>query len=815
MLAQEDVQPTPPPKAVPVDPKLQPDAGRDWYQHGKNLYDAAKLNPDIDARLVGYANAIDVFTRYLNEYGGNENADAAWWYLGQSYYGSGRIEDAKRCFHNLLNRFGKGLYASAAAYTLAADHFNNRQYALAAPLFEKQAQIATKPEDRQRGNYYAGVCYDLQGRGDNAADFFQKVLTDPEPGNAFRTKAQFSLGRILARGNKPEEALKLLDQVVTSQSAQDVRGEAAVLAGVIAAKLGKTEDSDRYFMLVLNTPGMEASRVDAQLSLMKARYDRKRYKEVVDLFRQSDMKATGDKEADRLMMAAKSYMNLGSSVEALELFRQVERMALPDDTLAFEASYFRLVCFFKIQGGHLPEQVDAFLEIYKKSHSKDPRIHTALLMKAEALLSDKKTVEAAKAYSEIDVSLIDESNRAIVFYNRAYCQSESGDAQGAIRSASAFIEGYPGDEKVPRALIIRAKALTDSGEPAKAIVDYDRLIARKDEPALRADAWMLSAELSKQQGNIDDMMARYRGFLEKADKPTEEQKAKANYWVAWGLVKKEKPQDALAFAEAARKLDAKRYGKNAGQLLCICLGALRQPERLGEELDLAIRDGYASDLPEQLTLWAAFQAYNAGRFQQAARFYALTADEEDPKSTMKDNWRFYGKSLLEAGEPKKALVAINYALEEEDSQALRADGLFDRGRAQHEIGDDAAAMKTIDEGLALHPQGRVGFGLNILLGDIYIKKGDRASALAAYAAPAENMDPSDRVGKPAVLHKIIKALEDTKDSEMSGRQETLERYRKMMEQFPDWKPEPEPEHKPENGKKDKAESGAKPEAAKK
>jgi tetratricopeptide (TPR) repeat protein len=708
--------------------------------------------------------------------------------MGQAYYGSGRVEDMKRCYHNLLNRYGKGRYAAAAAYTLAADHFNNRQYALAAVLFEKLAQIATKPEERQRGNYYAGLCYELQGRSADASSSFQKVLSDEDPGNPYRTKSQFSLGRIFSKANKQEEALNMFDQVVNSQGTVEMRAEAAVQAGDIAAKLGQVDASDKYLLLVLNTPGMEASRPLAQTSLMSARLTQKRYKEVIDLYRKSDVKAVGEEEATRLMIAGKAYMLLGGNADALELFRQVERMNLPNESLAFEASFYRLVCFFNIQGNHVPEQVDAFLELYKKGHAKDPRLQRALLMKAESLLADKKTAEAAKAYAEIDISLVDSSYRGAVLYNRAYAMSDSGDPQGVIRSISPFIEDYPNDEKIPKALIMRAKAYTDTGELAKAIADYDRIVARKDDPELRSLAWMLSADIAKQQNNLDDMIARYRSFLEKANKPTDAQKAKANYWLAWGLVKKDKLAEALPLADAARKLDGKKYSKNAGQLLCLSLWSLQQPERLGDELDEAIKGEYVTDLPEALIRWAAVQAFSADRPKQAARFYALIVDPEEPQATPKDDWRNYGKALLDSGEPKKALGPINHALEMEADMQWKADGLLDKARAQSAIGDDTAALKTIDEGLALRPQGRVGFGLNILIGDIEMKKGHPRAAASAYVTPLEMMDDADRVGKPAVIQKIIKALEETKDGEMPDRQETLQRYRKMMDKFPDWKP---------------------------
>ena len=149
---------------------------------------------------------------------------------------------------------------------------------------------------------------------------------------------------------------------------------------------------------------MEDFRPDAQTALMGNHFAKKEYKEVIDVFRRSTVKAAGDKEADRLMIAARAYMRLKQPSEALSLFREVEKLVKPETDLAFQASYYRLLCFFQIEGRHLPDQVDAFLQLYRKSRPEDSRIHTALMMKAETLFSNKETAAAAKVYSEINAS---------------------------------------------------------------------------------------------------------------------------------------------------------------------------------------------------------------------------------------------------------------------------------------------------------------------------------------------------------------------------------------------------------------------------
>lgn len=777
-LAQEA-----PPRAEPVDPNLRSDPGQDFYQHGRNLYETAKRGTDNDRRLQDFAQAIDVLSRYLNEFPKHPNAEPATWYLGESYYGAGRVDDAKRSFHSILNRYPKGRYASAAAYRLAADHFNNRQYALAAPLFEKMAEVSTLPAERQRALFHAGFSYELQGRTREAIEYHRKVLADPSPANLYLERSQLSLGRLLSRAEKLDEALPLLDKVVMSRSGPELRGPAAIEAGTIAAKQGNLELSDKYLMLVLTTPGMEAYRPDAQFALMAARFDRKQYQEVVEIFRRSSEKAEGEREARRLMLGAKSYMMTGKNVDALELFREVEKLMLPNNSFAFEANFLRLLCFYKIEGRHVPEQVDAFLQLYRKNRPRDPKIHTALLMKAETLMDAKKPADAAKVYIDIDATLLSEENRPGLFFKRGWCLAAAEDPQGAIRSFSEFINGYPKDERVPQALIQRAKAYRDTGEPMKALADYDLLLAGQSTPEFQTLALLESADISKQENNLPDMIARYRTFLDKFPDASNARKAKASYWLAWGLIKTEKVKEAIPLAEAARTLDAKVYGKNAGTLLALGHWSLQAPDPVCEEIDRGIAEGFVENLPQQLIGWAAMQAFSANRFEQAARFYSLIADEKEPRATPKETWRYLGKSLLAAGKADLALPPIDRALEVEDNLAWKADGLLDRSKALLALGKTDESMKATEDCQALRPEGRVNSEIRMVQGDIYMKRNDPAQAAGAFVVVVELLDDNDVVLKPLALWKLIQALE------AKGDKQGAEEYKvRLQQKYPEWKP---------------------------
>jgi tetratricopeptide (TPR) repeat protein len=767
------------PKATPVDPGLTPDASNDFFQRAKNLYDAAQTSTDLQNRRDFYQRAAQIFAEYLTSFPNHPNAELAWWYLGNSYYQSGQVDDGKRCFSTLLNRYGKGKWAAAAAYTLAAEHYNKAEYAFAAPMFERYAANAAKPEERPRGLYFAGNCYRLLNRDREAVASFKKVVDDPA-GSLFAPQSKVALGHLAFKDGKLQEALDLFEDVAASPAPSKVRGEAALQAALTAAKLERTDLSDRYLALILRTPGMEDFRPDAQTALMGNHFANKQYKEVIAVFKSSTSKAEGDKEATRLMLAARAYMRLKQPSEALGLFREVEKLVKPETDLAFHASYYRLLCFFQIEGRHLPDQVDAFIQLYRKSHPDDTRIHTALMMKAETLCSNKDLAAAAKVYSEINASAVGEKNRPGLLYQRGWCLAMAGDPQGAIRSFGEFITRYPKDSRVPLAIAKRAKAYAETDEPQKAIADFDRLTAAGMPEDLVSFAWLESARLRRSESNIADMIARYQGLLKNVNNLSDNLQAEANYWIGWGLVKTNAPKDAIPSLEKARTLRPDAYRKHAGILLALGYFSAQNVPKLAAEINLAIDGNYEADIPDQVLQWSGMQAFNAGDYNLAAKCLALVASPDEPRATPKEVWRYLAKARLETGDHAGALTAATNVLAVEDNPAWKADGLLDRGRALLALDQPAESRKAADEALALRPQGRTSAGLRILLGNLEMKAANPRKASAEYLIVVKFHEDKDL--KPLALWKLIEALEK------QGDKTEAETYRQQLKsEFPDWK----------------------------
>lgn len=769
-----------PPRAVPVDPALQADPGSDFFERGRNLYDSAQRANDPETQRTFYLRAAEIFSQYLNDFPAHANAESAWWYLGNSYYQSGNIDDAMRCFNTLLNRYRVGPWVAAASYTLAADHFKNRQYALAAPLFERYAENATRPEEAPRGSYFAGNSYRMLGNDREAGRAYRAVLAHPA-GAAFAPQSRVALGHIAVRAKNDVEALTWFEEVATDkQVPHNVRGEAALHAALAATRLKRTELAETYLKMIMTSEGMDDFRPDAQTALMNAQFAAGQYAAVVDSFRRSNIKAEGEKEAARLMIAARSLMRLEKPSEALTLFRDIERLVPPEHDLAYQASYFRLLCFYQIEGRHVIDQVDAFLTLYQPSRPDDSRIHTALMMKAETLYADRQVAEAAKVYATVNAALVSEPNRAGLFYQRGWCLAEANDPAGAIRSLTEFIDGFPDDPRLAQALAKRAKSYADTGEPARAKADFDRVIAEAKDPELISFAWLEAARMYRASGDITDMLTRYRGFLENAKSPTDNLLAEAHYWIGWGMVRTGTSPDAVPHLEKARDLRADAYAKHAGLLLALGYFSAQNAQALAEEIDLAIKGNYDNDLPDQAIQWAGMQMYNDRHYDASARFLERIANPEEARQTPKEVWRYLAKASIESGKAEAALPAIDNVLEVETNPAWIADGLLDRARAHFALDRQAEARKAAEEAIALNPQGRTSAMLRILMGDLEAKSNQPQRAAAEYLVVVQFHEDAEL--KPLALDKLIKALEEQND------EAEAEKFRQQLQrEFPNWK----------------------------
>lgn len=773
---------------APASPDQQPlraDPGNDLFARGQNIYDSARANPSRDAQLELYRRAIPVFEDYLRQFPNHPNAPGAYYYLGQCHYQTGEVDLGKRSFEIVLGRFPKATrWTAAAAYQLGVDAYTLKDYQKAAPYFEKVATSALRPEDRQRAWFFVATCYHLLAADAKAMAAYKQVIDDPN-GNVYLDRARLALANLQVKNAQPAEALKQYEVLAQSTSAApEIRGEATLQAGLAASTLKQPELADGYLRKVLTTPEFAKFRPQAQVALMGSRYEKGDYKEVVALFQRSEVRAEGAAEARRMMIAGMAFMKLQRWEEASTTFREVERAVPAEHPLAFEASYNRLLCFYNIDGQHIAEQVDAFLEIYRKGRPQDPKIHTALMMKAESLYAAGKAQAAAEVYGTIDAALVSDSNRPGLLYQRGWAMADSGDHQRAIASLSAFIDKCAQDPRLAKALAKRGDSYLKVGDQKAALRDFDRLITMQEQPEakeLASFAWQRSALIKKDEGDIDGMVARYQSLVTKFPQLEPAILANAHYWIGWGLFKSNKPEEAEPHLRLARDLDAPTYAKQAGLLLVLSLFSRQDVAALAKEVDLAVTSGSSSEIPEQVYRWLGNQLYNSDDFAAAARYLALGSTPAEPRQTPKAVWRLLGKALLEVNQPKEALAPIDNVLAVEEHPQWKADALLDKARALLALNRLDEAEAAASEATRLRPDGLVDAKIRLAMGDIHFAGNRFQEAASQYVVVAQLL-ANDKDLEPMALDKARRALEK------AGNPAEAAKYRqRLTTDFPQFK----------------------------
>jgi tetratricopeptide (TPR) repeat protein len=424
---------------------LQVDLADGLFQRAKNLYAAGASSTNIDQRIAQFTRAGELFVEFLQRYPRHADARSAEYYYALCFYNSGRIDEAKKVFTSIIQNQRTGPYVAAASSAMAGDSFENKDYATAAALYAKLSANAVRPADRQRGYYFEALCHHYRNREREALACYQKVLADPEAATSpYLHSCRSAVGALLLKQGNAQEALPHFEDIVRSTAPDKTKAEAMLYAGITCLQLKDQAKAEVYFknVLINQDENWRPYHADALTSMMQIRFDAKKYTEVIQIYRSNPLNTNDDRQAKRSNVVARSHMLLEQYLEAIPLFLEVQKLA-PDTSLAFDASYNRLLCFYKIDGKHIVEQVDAFLEIYEKANKSHPRLHAALMMKAGALQNQGKIKEAADAYNLIDVSLIAENNRANLLYQRGWCLAHADDHQGAIRSLTRFLEDYP------------------------------------------------------------------------------------------------------------------------------------------------------------------------------------------------------------------------------------------------------------------------------------------------------------------------------------------------------------------------------------
>ena len=756
-------------------------------------YAAKSKDRQEQVRFMQYC--IPLYEKFLWQYKSGPNAAMARFHLGHAQQTLGQIDNAKRSYKEVIKRHKKGYWVGSAARQLAYLALQKEDFKTAATYFGITANNIGEESVRQ--NALTRQAQSLMKIGDSksALGVFKSLAEDRS--HPHREWAVFMRGYILFGEDRFAEASEAFRPLIEGAATEGYRTEALFYTGLCAAELGNGELAEENLRAVLKTPHSTPTLSDderrkiarnkslAQNSLMSMYFRTKDYQEVINLYRLGDFGARGKLEAKRSMHAAKSFFELDRFDQARLAFRRVDR-ALPNTTMAYEASYHCLLCDYHLSHPGLPQRVDVFLELYGAQKRQEPEIQLALFLKAQTLYNNADFDRAADVFNRIKATQLAEKFRPEMLYKRGFVLAETGDFNGATRSLSFFIRDFPDDPRFLDVLSIRGESYERLGDRASALSDFNKLLQDENCPAqLRAFALQRSARLLKADKKYDQMIKNYRELLSKFSNLPKDTEANANYWIGWAFYKKNENEDAISYLKKARELAPQFHSEAAGKILVLINFAAADANLMDEELSALLKIKPDKIIPKHMLAWLGARMFHDGNFKATALYLSRATDPDKVRENDKGIWRMLAKARNEISEFQPALLATKIALAIEKEPRWIADTHLDMAKAYLGLQQIDKAKKAASDGLNFKVQGPHNAGLHLIFGEVAFMQNEYEKAYEE-AISTIRIAVDDPFVKPRALRLAAEAAEQL------GSNEEASRYRRQLRQnFPNWKPSQE------------------------
>ncbi len=768
---------TPPPRPQPR-PEVSRPAGPRPSQPStgdakKDLLDYANLLYDN-----GYHDlAIIQFNKFASTYPGTE--PAAHYRLGEAYRKRAELGKAQEIYERTIVEFRSGEYVGASSYRLASLKYNLREFAAAQRYYEIAERNLVQPEVRLSATYYRARTLQHLGRNRDAALAYQSLIDAPNA-TAYQEPALLALARIEAQEGRKEEALARFLQLRDSALQPRIRAEAVTKAGILSSELDRREEGNSLFEEALAMKsGAEEWRPAAHYGLISNLYQAENYDGVIIAFEGNPVVHSEETEGKVYLVAGNAYRKADRMADAIRCYNRVES-AYFDRPEGEEAGYQKLFCLYKVRDSRLPALVDDFLERQQKLGKADSSFNDlALLLKAEAMFTEKKYAEAAPAYDRIELEDIPAKHHASVLFKKGWAQLEAQEFERAATAFSRFLTEFPDDERALQGLVKRAQAYKGMQVYDKALEDYARIVQDYPDSELAELSIQQVAFIRGQQQDVDGMIAAFEELLAKY--PETRGAAEAHYWMGWGWYENRDYAKAVPALEKARQQDPEFYDR-ASLRIILSYYYQKDVDNLLQEINVFLERKSDQTLPPEVLAWLGVELFQRDDYANAVRLLEIAADPQEPDRSPDVVWDSLGRSYLKLGRFQKAVEPFDIYLKRISEPARRARVLLNKGTALNQSGEYGLARECAEEALRLEKEGRTNAYAWILLGDIAMKQENYKEASRCYIIPSQMF--SDPQVTPEALAKAANAFDQLGESERAE-----EARSQLQSRYPDYKPE--------------------------
>jgi len=767
------------PVAVPVvpgPPAVPPPAAPEAVPAGEIRTIPSALAADPLMALFEQANgfyaqkmfdlAIPPYEQFLQQRAAGAERQAALFRLGESLRALKRNTEAMAAFQTLVGEYTTGEFLGPAAYRLGEMQYAAQDYDGAAASFRTAAHHVRDAKLRLVAKFYESRSLDGADRKLEALNAYRDVAAqDGEP--LYRERAMFELAEADARAGLADGAFRQFRKLAETAKNPAVRAGSAVKAGLLAIDAKDYPAARPLLESAAANRELSAWRTAAGLGLLRLDYEEQNYAAVVERSGKLLVEAGGSSRPEILLMAANARRQLGDHAEALKLYDRLVTW-YPESAPAREAGFHRLVSLVAQKDPRAEAQIDSFLSAATDSSDKA----RASLLKAEMLFDRKDYEGAEKLYAAGTRNADTAKYRADALYKLAWCRLQQKKFDSAVATLTEFIGQYPRAPQISAAFMQRALAQQQTGQLEEALTDFGAIVDKQKGAPERESAMLQRALLLGKMNRSAEMAEAFQKLL--SEYPETKAAAQANFWMGFAAFDGKKFREAVQALEAARKLDAEKYGERASVRLLLSHYYLEDRAAAAAE---ARALGPAKS-PAEVRKWLGLSALDAGDFAEAAEFLGPLGAAEDADDQLRlalARAQLGAKDHAGArGTLEKLLPRLQQPKEKAGAHLLLSEALLAGGNSE-------AAKTEAEQALRLQPEGRVNAEARLANGRALLAQDRFDDAAGAFMAIALLYDEKDLTPQALVLaEEAYRRAQNVPDAERA-REELQRRY-------PDFKP---------------------------
>lgn len=424
-------------------------------------------------QLGNLARAEGLFQRYLRDYSGDPQTEAAHYALGWVFFKQAKYRDAIASFDAFLERYrtqdGYVPYRTDALLRLADSYYALKQYPEAIELY---ARVAAQGED------YA--LYQVGQAFYNAGDAFQAITTfrqllEQYRASDWREEAQYSLGYLYFQNGNYDQAITEYRTLLNNYPQDPLAAKAQYSIGDALFNAGSFGEAIAAYRQVLTRYPNSPFAGDAAASLQYS-YQALGQPERADAFIDSFATANPNSPLVDQLRFRQAEVNFQSGMtdEALAAFQQFVRNARNPELLPEAYYYLGLIYADRDQ----PREAETYLKQLLENHASSPRRPEAARRLGNVYLDQRRYRDALRTFESIEAMTGDPFLVAQARYGQGMALMSLGRRTAAEDLLQNAVQAAPdAPESIP-ALLGLARLYGDDGRLREAADLYRRIIDR-------------------------------------------------------------------------------------------------------------------------------------------------------------------------------------------------------------------------------------------------------------------------------------------------------------------------------------------------